>query len=85
MRRALERLGVSRISRRTCCVFRGWRPATTAPRSTSTFEALMRTTADAAASRAEQAGLEFVVHASEGPIEIMGDSAKLRSPSKPAR
>ncbi len=40
--------------------------------------ALMRTTADAAASRAEQAGLELVVHASEGPIEIMGDSAKLQ-------
>jgi two-component system sensor histidine kinase BaeS len=40
--------------------------------------ALMRTTADAAASRAEQAGLELVVHASDGPLEIMGDSAKLQ-------
>lgn len=39
---------------------------------------LLRTTADAAASRAEQAGLTLVIHVPEASVEIMGDSAKLQ-------
>lgn len=39
---------------------------------------MLRTTADAAASRAEQAGLSIEVHAGQQPVVIDGDSAKLQ-------
>lgn len=40
--------------------------------------ALVRSTADAAASRAEQAGLEFAVDVPSEPVRVHGDAAKLQ-------